>query len=106
MITLTQKAVEKLKEYADDGGCPLSIRVSLHSGGCSGFRPDLCFDTIINELDETFDIEGVKVIIDPISLSYLEGCKIDYQDELFASGFKFLDLKTTGSCGCGKSVAF
>jgi iron-sulfur cluster assembly accessory protein len=106
MISLTDKAVEKLKAYAEEGGCPLIIRVSLKSGGCSGFRPDLCFEEVVSDLDEVFEIDGVKVIIDPISLSYLEGCKIDYQDDLFASGFKFLEMKTTGSCGCGKSVAF
>jgi iron-sulfur cluster insertion protein len=106
MISLTEKAVAKLKEFADEQGLPLSIRISVRGGSCAGFVQDMILDDLINELDEVFTIEGIQVIVDPMSYQYLDECTIDYQNELMASGFKFINPKTTGSCGCGKSVAF
>jgi iron-sulfur cluster assembly protein len=66
----------------------------------------MCLDEIVNELDEVFEIDGIKVIVDPMSLPYLEDTTIDYQDELMSSGFVFRNPKAKHSCGCGSSVDF
>lgn len=107
MISLTEKAISKIKEIAEgEGIASLTIRVSIKGGGCSGMIHDMEFSDLINDLDETIDIEGIKIVIDPLSMQYVENVSIDYIDTPFAGGFKFTspDIKTT--CGCGSSVSY
>lgn len=106
MITLTEKANAKLREFAEAEGLDLSIRVKVIGGGCAGFSYDMTFDEVVGEVDEVTDVDGVKIIIDPLSYQYLDGTTIDFLDGPFGAGFKFLNPNTTGSCGCGSSVSF
>src|SRR5574338_559993 len=101
MITLTDKAKTKLREFAEAEGLNLNVRVKVVGGGCAGFAYDMFFDDSIGEADEVSDIDEIKIIIDPLSFQYLDGTTIDYQDSTFGAGFKFLNPNTTGSCGCG-----
>lgn len=79
--------------------------MGVKSGGCSGmsYVMDIIEPSSVNEDDliETFD--GIKCVVDPKSLLYLYGLKLDYSDELIGGGFKFTNPNAESSCGCGKS---
>jgi iron-sulfur cluster insertion protein len=103
MIYLTEKAAKQIKIIADDEGIGhYIIRVGCKGGGCAGFSYDLNFDDKINELDEVFELDGVKIVCDPMSMQYLEGTVVDYGDSLIG-GFSFKNPNAKGSCGCGHS---
>ena len=107
MVTLTEKAAEKIKEFLakeaqESPEIDYYLRVKVGGGGCSGFRYELQIDTSQKE-DNVFSSHGVGVIVDPKSLPHLEGVEIDYVDDLTGSGFKFNNPNATGSCGCGES---
>jgi iron-sulfur cluster insertion protein len=108
MVTMTARAVDKVKEIAasDETIKELWLRVTVKGGGCAGFTHDLCFEEKVGEMDEEFDCSGVKVYIDPLSFQYLENTEIDYVQEAHAEGFKFNNPNVKGSCGCGSSVSF
>lgn len=107
MIYITEKAAKKVKEISDaDGLGHYIIRVKVVGGGCAGFSYDMCFDSQINEMDEVFEMDGVKIITDPLSYQYLEEASIDYIDGMIGAGFKFNNPKAKGSCGCGSSFDF
>lgn len=106
MVTLTEKAAAQVKLVAEQEGQAPSIRAKVRGGGCAGFTYELDFDSEKKELDEVFDCGGVTVIVDPMSLQYLEGTTIDYEDsKLGSSGFRFNNPNSTGSCGCGNSFS-
>jgi len=108
MIALTDIAKQKLKEIAESEGLANQfVRVKVIGGGCAGMTHDMHFEEIANELDEIIEIEpALRLVIDPISLQYLDGVEIDYIDTQFSGGFKFNNPNVTGSCGCGSSVSF
>ena len=106
MITLTEFAASKVKEIADEEGVPPKIRAKVQGGGCAGFTYDLSFTEEQLDFDQVFVVHDVTVFIDEMSLQYLEGVVIDYEDnKLGASGFKFKNPNSTGSCGCGNSFS-
>lgn len=107
MIFLTEKAMVKVREISDENGIGhYSVRVRVIGGGCASFTHDICFDDQVNEIDEVFEMDNVKVICDSLSYQYLEDTVIDYIESPFEGGFKFLSDKIKSSCGCGKSVAY
>lgn len=107
MITLTEKAVEKLKEFCESEAIDYqSIRIKVIGGGCAGMTNDMSFSNTINETDEVFESLGFKVIIDPLSLQYLDGTEIDWVDQGYTSGFKFNNPNVKGTCGCGHSSSY
>lgn len=107
MITLTDKAIEKIKEISvsEDIG-HFNLRVKVQGGGCSGFVHDLFFEDIISDLDEIVEIDGVKLVVDPLSYQYLQNVNIDYQEKDFGAGFKFTSPDITKTCGCGNSASY
>ncbi len=106
MISLTEKATAKVKEIrAAENLGEQGLRVRVMGGGCSGFTYDLYFEEETTELDQVFEVEGIKVYVDMMSLQYLEGTQIDYVEGLHGAGFKFLNPKSTGTCGCGSSFS-
>ena len=107
MISITEKAVGKLKEMSEEMDTGhLTIRLKVVSGGCAGFSYDMMFDEITSELDETLEQGDIKVVVDPISFQYLENVTIDYVDGLMGAGFKFINPDVKASCGCGSSFDF
>jgi len=107
MITITDTAVAKLKEISEsDGVGHYSVRVRIIGGGCSGFTHDMFFDDQIADVDEVVETNGVKIVVDPLSMQYMEDTVIDYLVGVISSGFKFLNPNVKGSCGCGSSVSF
>lgn len=108
MIELTEIAAKKILEIAEKEGIidPL-LRIGLRGGGCSGFVPDLYYeDKPLAETDQTFEVRGVKIVIDQMSAMYLMGIEVDYVDGLMGTEFKFNGSQISGKCGCGASVSF
>jgi len=78
------------------------LRVFVETGGCSGFQYGMSFDESKPE-DAELESEGVKILIDPTSLAYLNGCAIDFDDGLHGKGFEIKNPNAQSTCGCGKS---
>ncbi len=105
LLTITPTAAAKVRELMaeePDGGT-MVLRVAVKGGGCSGFEYGLGFDTEAAEGDQEFALEGVNVVVDPFSVPYLQGAKIDFLDGLQESGFKIENPNASSSCGCGHS---
>jgi iron-sulfur cluster assembly protein len=105
MINMTNAAsakvkavLEQEKENLPQGG----LRIYVQGGGCSGFQYGMVLDEVA-EGDEVFEVEGVKVIVDPMSLRYLEGAEVDYKEDLMGGGFAIKNPNATSTCGCGHS---
>jgi iron-sulfur cluster assembly protein len=107
MIKVTSKAVEKIGELrATEGYTPeFNVRVSVKGGGCSGLMYDLGFDNEIKPVDQIFEDNGIKVLVDKKSLLYLIGTTLDFSDGLNGKGFQFINPNATRTCGCGESFA-
>ncbi len=107
VVTLTAKAIEMIKLTRSQEGMDESygLRVAVMGGGCSGFQYALDFEQEGRETDETFEVDGLKVYVDPVSARYLEEVVIDYVFGMNGAGFKFNNPRATGTCGCGSSFA-
>lgn len=106
MITLTQKAVDKVKEISESEDIGYqTIRVSVKGGGCAGFTYDMEFSDQISELDEVVEQSGIKIVTDPLSIQYLENVEIDFVEGPFGGGFKFNNPTVKSTCGCGSSFS-
>ena len=104
-VTVTEKAVKMVHSTMEEEGHASScgLRIAVRGGGCSGFEYALDFDEEARETDLTYDQNGLKVIIDPISARYLAGTEIDYVFGMTGAGFKFNNPNAVGTCGCGSS---
>lgn len=106
MISLTEKAVAKIKEIAEtDDIKPLTIRARVLGGGCAGFTYDLYFEDNVTDMDEVFEQDGVKITVDMLSHQYVDGVEIDYVEGIMGAGFKFLNPNVSSVCGCGSSFS-
>lgn len=105
-IHITDVAASKVLEIrnAEQIEGDMALRVRVVGGGCAGFSYDLYFDTR-TELDRDFNINGVGVIVDEMSLMYLMGTEIDYIESLQGAGFKFNNPNVKSTCGCGSSFS-
>lgn len=106
MVHITPVAAVKVNEIREAEGIEpnMALRLRVVGGGCAGFSYDLYFDEI-GEVDRTFDITGVKVVVDEMSLMYLVGTEIDYVEGLQGAGFKFNNPNVKSTCGCGSSFS-
>ena len=103
-VTLSASAAVKLAEVMTQKGMTdAALRVFVSGGGCSGLQYGMAFDNEMDEADQVFDSEGVKVVVDPVSLPYLQGATIDFVDSLMGGGFKIENPNAVSSCGCGTS---
>lgn len=106
MITLSKVAEDKITEIAQKEVLTPIIRAGIKGGGCSGYRYDLFFEDEknIKETDHVFEFSNdVKVVVDMVSMTYLENTNIDYVDDLVGAGFKFNNPSSKTTCGCGQS---
>ena len=104
LIGLSDKAAEKIIEIRGEENIEdtYALRLKVQGGGCSGFSYDLYFDQP-QETDRSFDVKGVKLMCDQMSLMYLVGTEIDYVEGLAGAGFKFHNPNVKSTCGCGSS---
>lgn len=105
-VTLTPKAIEKVKEImGQQNPVPAGLRVGVVGGGCSGFSYSMSFENSPGMMDKTFDFDGLKVYVDATSVMYLNGCTVDYLETLEGAGFKFDNPNVKSTCGCGSSFS-
>lgn len=102
-ITLTEPAAERIKNFLQNRGKGIGLRLGVKTSGCSGMAYVLEFVDETNDEDQVFEDHGIKVIIDPKSLIYLDGTEVDYGKEGLNEGFKFNNPNVKDSCGCGES---
>ncbi|MEO8212656.1 MAG: iron-sulfur cluster insertion protein ErpA [Myxococcales bacterium] len=106
LIALSDKAAEKITEIRGEENIEdtYALRLKVQGGGCSGFSYDLFFDQP-QEMDRTFEVKGVKLMCDQMSLMYLVGTEVDYVEGLHGAGFKFVNPNVKSTCGCGSSFS-
>ena len=105
-VVVTAAAARRVAEIiAEEGDPGLKLRVTVSGGGCSGFQYGFSLDDKVTDDDLVIERDGVTVLIDSISLMYLEGSEIDYVDELIGSAFRVQNPQATASCGCGTSFS-
>ena len=103
-INLSPVAAAKVKSLLDqEGRDDLSLRISVQPGGCSGLRYQLFFDERSLDGDVVTDFDGVAVVVDRMSVPYLNGAVIDFVDTIEKQGFTIDNPNATGSCACGDS---
>jgi len=102
-ITLSERCIAKLKNVAQDGSF---LRVSVEGGGCSGFQYKYELDTNVTDEDRVFEADCVKVVVDNISLNYLKGSTLDYEQQLIRSAFRIVHNPIAEQgCSCGASFS-
>lgn len=102
-ITMTETAANRVRSFLDSRGKGIGLRLGVKTTGCSGMAYVLEFVDEVNEEDQVFEHEDVKVIIDQKSLVYLDGTELDYVKEGLNEGFEFNNPNAKGECGCGES---
>ena len=103
MITVTEKAAQHVANYLAKRGKGIGVRFGVRTSGCSGMAYKLEYVDEVAAEDQVFESFGVKVFIDPKSLSYLDGTELDYAREGLNEGFKFRNPNEKATCGCGES---
>jgi iron-sulfur cluster assembly accessory protein len=105
-LSLTPQAIVKVREImATQDPLPAGLRIGVAGGGCSGFQYSMAFENAAGMMDKTFTFDGLKVFVDATSLMYLNGCVVDYVENLEAAGFKFENPNVKSTCGCGSSFS-
>ncbi len=105
-IKITESVVSKVAEMlAEEGDPALQLRIFVTGGGCSGFQYGFAFDDETKEDDLRVERGAVKVVVDAMSLQYLMGAEIDYEDNLEGARFVIRNPNATSTCGCGSSFS-
>ncbi len=104
-VTVTDRAARRIAEIAAGEPTTPLLRVSVEGGGCSGFQYK--FDLVSDKADDDLVLEksGATVLIDPVSVQYMDGAEIDFVDDLIGAAFKINNPVATASCGCGTSFS-
>ena len=106
MITISESAKTKILDIlAEENNPKMSLRTFVQGGGCSGFSYGFTFDEIMNEDDFEVPLGDTKVLIDAMSMQYLQGASIDYKEDLQGSEFKITNPNAQSTCGCGSSFS-
>jgi iron-sulfur cluster assembly accessory protein len=106
MINVTTAAASKITELlAEESKAGAGLRVFVQGGGCSGFQYGLMIDEGEGDVstDQVFESNGVRLIVDPISVRYLEGAEVDFVDNMAGGGFTIKNPNAKSTCGCGSS---
>lgn len=105
-IIFTDSAASKVHELIEEeGNNNLKLRVYISGGGCSGFQYGFTFDEEVNDDDTCVEKNGVIVLIDAMSISYLTGAEIDYKEDISGAQFVIRNPNATTTCGCGSSFS-
>jgi iron-sulfur cluster assembly protein len=103
-LTISDNAVGELKRILEKKGNPdLGLRVFVSPGGCSGLSYGMSFEDSPGDEDMIVEREGVKLVVDEVSLMYIQGAEIDYVDALMGGGFTVYNPNAVKSCACGHS---
>ena len=102
-VTLTDRAAQHVQRYIEKRGKGVGLRLGVKTTGCSGLAYKLEFADDIAPEDTQFESHGVRVLVDPKSLAYLDGTELDFVKEGLNEGFKFNNPNEKDRCGCGES---
>ena len=106
IVTLTPNAIKEVKRLQEVQGLgQAGLRLGVKGGGCSGLSYTVNFDTEIGPYDQTYEVDGIRVIVDMKSAIYLQGTQLDFQKDLVSGQFKFSNPNAAKSCGCGESFS-
>lgn len=106
MVNITDSCFEKIKDLlAEENNPNIKLRVFVQGGGCSGMEYGFTFDEEQNEDDFTVEKAGITVLVDSMSMQYVQGSTIDYVEDLMGSSFKINNPNAETSCGCGSSFS-
>ena len=108
MINVTETAASKIADLLSEENKPdAGLRVFVQGGGCSGFQYGLMIDEGEGdqEADKVFEVNGVRLLVDPISLRYLNGAEVDFVDNNMGGGFTIKNPNAKSTCGCGSSFS-
>ena len=104
ILTITPAAAAKVQELLNERELAgFALRVFVQGGGCSGLSYGMAFEENVYEQDNVVESDGVRLVIDPTSLAYMQGAEIDYVDSLMGGGFAINNPNAVASCGCGHS---
>jgi iron-sulfur cluster assembly protein len=103
MITMTESAARHVTNFLAKRGKGIGIRLGVKTSGCSGMAYKLEFADSADPEDVVFETNGLKVLVDPRSLPYLDGTELDYAKEGLNEGFRFNNPNVKDQCGCGES---
>lgn len=102
-VTITEAAADRVRSFLENRGKGLGLRLGVRTSGCSGMAYVLEFIDELDEGDQVFEDHGVKIIIDPKSMVYLDGTELDFKRDGLNEGFEFNNPNVKDSCGCGES---
>lgn len=107
MVHISDTAKQRVESILrdEDKGDDFFVRVSVKSGGCSGLSYDLSFDNQVQDSDEIFEDNGLKLVVDKRSVLYLFGTTLDFSGGLNGKGFEFKNPNATRTCSCGESFS-
>ncbi len=104
-VTVTSAAAERINSILAKQPDHSLLRVAVDGGGCSGFSYRFEFADRIEEDDQIFERDGARVVIDDMSLEFLDGSEIDFTEEIIGASFRIKNPNATASCGCGTSFS-
>jgi iron-sulfur cluster insertion protein len=105
-VTISDACARRIRELrAAENDGTLMLRVAVGGGGCSGFQYSFTLDDTVNADDAVFERDGVKLVVDDVSLPFLAGAEVHYVEELVGSYFTVKNPNATSTCGCGTSFA-
>ncbi len=102
-VSITESAANHVSRQLADRGRGLGIRVGVTTTGCSGMAYVLEFADQVDDGDRVFEDRGVKIVVDPKSLLYIDGTEMDFVRQGINEGFEFRNPNVKGECGCGES---
>ena len=105
MLTVTDKAFNQIRQVQLEENDTSPLRIFIQGGGCSGFTYGFTFDETQADDDFVLEKDGVKVLVDGMSMTYLQGAEIDYKKDLTSAQFVIKNPNATNTCGCGSSFA-
>ncbi|MEW6248060.1 MAG: iron-sulfur cluster insertion protein ErpA [Nitrospirota bacterium] len=105
MITITEKAEQKILELMKEEQDTVGLRIYVRGGGCHGYQYGMAFESKLSDDDTVVEKGGVKVILDSQSAPLLSGAEVDYVDSLQGSGFSIKNPQAKTTCGCGSSFS-
>ena len=104
-IRLSERAANRIREIMAGEAAGAALRISVAGGGCSGFRYEFAVVAGAEADDMIVERDGARVAVDPVSVPYMAGSEIDFEDGLMGAAFKIANPNATASCGCGTSFS-
>ncbi|GIL04749.1 iron-sulfur cluster assembly protein IscA [Betaproteobacteria bacterium PRO7] len=102
-VTMTERAARHVADFISKRGRGIGLRLGVRTTGCSGMAYKLEYADAVNPDDQQFESHGVRILVDPKSLAYIDGTELDFVREGLNEGFRFNNPKEKNRCGCGES---